>query len=156
MSESAIRTQIYTILNNVSNIGKVYDYERYFTSEGDLALNIQSSITGIPQIRYWFVKRVGAPKTERYLIGKGAAESFKIQHNFQIEGYLGLEDSLSTEKTFNTLIEAICAVFRGNETLNNTCFYHEYIKVATISQKMLMKRLCHYTILDLMVHELST
>jgi hypothetical protein len=148
MSESAIRTQIYTILNAVTNVGKVYDYERW-TADWTTFINLfKTTISGIDQIRGWEIGRRSA-KEERQTLGANDRD-----HTFIIRGYLGLNDAAATEKTMNNLVEAIAAAFRANLTLNGAAVQgHDYLQIDLIEARTFGSVLCHYAELRLNVHD---
>ena len=151
MSESAIRNQIYTIISAVTDIGKVYDYERW-TAEWATFINLfKTTIGGIDQIRGWEIGRKAAPES-------GATEIATLgttdkSHIFVIRGYMGVKDEAATEKTFNLLIEAISDIFRTNLTINGTALIHDFIQAEIIEFRTFGGVLCHYAELTLTAHE---
>ncbi len=148
MSESAIRTQIYTILSGVNDIGKVYDYERW-SADWTTFINIfKTTIGGVDQVRGW---EIGRRSCSENMLTLGEVDR---PHNFIIRGYMGVSDAAATEKTFNTLIEAIAAAFRTNLTLNGAAFLgHDYLQIELIEARMFGGVLCHYAELGLIVHD---
>lgn len=101
MSESTIRGLIYTIVNGVTDIGKVYDYHRY-SNELDAFLNFyQTTIGGQVQVRGWTVGFEGFGSEQ-----SDTCDAIR-EYTFKVRGYLGLIDSLATEKTGAVLAEAV-------------------------------------------------
>jgi hypothetical protein len=151
MSESAIRTQVAAIVNGVTNIGKVYDYERWAADWSTFISLFKTTISGTAQIRGWEIGRRGFSE-KQVAIGTPYGQNEK-RHIFFIRGYLGLDDSAATEKIFNGLIEAISDAFRNNWTLNDTALNHEWIQADIIEMRMFGSVLCHYCELSLAVCE---
>jgi len=151
MSESAIRTQIYTILNAVTDIGKVYDYERWAADWATFINLFKTTIDDVDQIRGWEIGRTAA-------LESGTGEDASIgqtdrSHRFLIRGYMAVNDASATEKTFNSLIESIADAFRGNLTLDDSAQDHDFIQGEVIDHRLFGGVLCHYAELSLTVHE---
>jgi len=147
MSESTIRAAIYSILNAVTDIGKVYDYEQW-TAEWAQFINLfKTTIDGEDQIRGW---EIGRRSVGEKLFAMGMNER---DHGFVIRGYMRVNDALASEKTFNNLIEAAADVFRTNFTLNGAAKSHDNIQTETIDFRLFGGVLCHYAESSLIVHE---
>lgn len=143
MSESIARTGIYTILNAVTDVGKVYDYERWAKDWGTFINLFKTTISGKAQIRGWEIKRKAA---------KEDATNAKT-HIYGINGYMGVDDSAASEKTFNAVIEAIATAFRADKTLNKAVLGHDFIQVELIEPRMFASVLCHCAELSLVVYD---
>lgn len=143
MSESTVRTGVYTILNAVADVGKVYDYERWAKDWGTFINLFKTTIGGKAQIRGWEIGRTSAPED---------ATSVKA-HKYSIKGYMGIDDSAASEKTFNAVIEAIVAAFRANKMLSGAALGHDFIQVDLIEPRMFANVLCHYAELSLVVYD---
>lgn len=148
MSEANIRAQIYAIVNGITDIGMVYDYERWDADWTTFINLFKTTISGTDQIRGWEISRRACPESLQTL-----GEVDRPQ-NYIIRGYMGLNDAAATEKTFNTLIEAIAAALRSNLTLNHVAnLGHDYLQVERIEARMFGGVLCHYAELGLIVHD---
>jgi len=154
MTESTIRGQIYSILSSVSEIGIVYDYERWAADWTSFINLFKSTIRGIDQIRGWEISRRAAP--ESGVTAEATIGQTDKQHIFLIRGYMGLNDATATEKTFNSLLEAISDAFRPLLTLNGAALDHDFIQAEIIESRMFGGVLCHYAELSLTVHEQKT
>ena len=144
MSESAIRAAIKTTLAAVTNIGKVHDYERWALDWTKFIAYFKTRISNVDQIRGWEIGRK-APVTED--------ETSVKKHTYSIKGYMGVEDAAETEKTFNTLIEAVAAAFRSDRTLAGAALGHDFIQVDVLDTRSFGGVLCHYVELSLAVYE---
>jgi len=152
MSESAIRAQILVILNAVTNIGKVYDYERWAADWTTFINLFKATIGAVDQIRGWEIGRRNAPQIDH------AYGVVYVPHQFVIRGFMSVNDASATEKTFNALIEAIQTAFRTKDTLNGTCETTRYdgrasIQVDIIEMRSFGSILCHYAELSLFAKE---
>lgn len=151
MSEAGIRAAIKTTLSGVTNIGKVYDYERWAIDWATFIALFKTTVSGVDQIRGWEIGRRSVAE-KKIVIGIGASSNEKT-HVFIIRGYLGLNDAAETEKTFNALIEAIATAFRSDKTLGGAARDHDYIQAQTIDMRIFGGVLSHYCELTLTVHE---
>lgn len=148
MSEAANRQQIFTELSSVTNIGKVYDYERWAADWATFINLFKTNIGGVDQIRGWEIGR----KAAQAQYDSNAEEL--TTHQFVIRGYMGIKDSDATEKTFNALIEAIRTKFRFSFRLNGACEHAGPVSAELIDTRTFGSVLCHYCELSLPVQEL--
>lgn len=102
-----IRDAIEAKMNTVTDIGRVQDYERFTKRDKDF----QDLYLSSGQIRGWLIRRTATRETSP-AIGR-----FVVTHRWQIRGYMALDDSAASEKTFDTLIEALRDAFRSDESL---------------------------------------
>lgn len=109
MSLSLIRTQIKTKLEAISGVEKVYDYKRYCADWATYKdLFVKDS-----KVNTWEIERKSFSRTARG--GSGDVED--TIHEFIIRGFYSFYDALATEKTFQDLVETICADFVNDPTL---------------------------------------
>lgn len=107
-----IRAAIVAELNAITDIGIVHDYERYAAREGDFrTLYLYDLGAGGQQIRGWYVRRLSTVQTREVM---GSHEDI---HRWLIRGFMAIDDATASEKTFDTLIEAIRERFRANNNL---------------------------------------
>lgn len=147
MGEATIRTAIYNILNGVTDIGKVYDYERWAADWTTFINLFKTTIGGVDQIRGWEIGRRSAPE-KLFTMGLNLRD-----HVYVLRGYMGVNDSNATEKTFNNLIESIADAFRSNDRLNDAAESHDLIQADIIEFRVFGGVLCHYAELSLITHE---
>lgn len=150
MSESIIRTEIFNILSSVTDIGKVYDYDRWATDWSAFINFFKTIIAGKEHIRGFEIIRTSAPAA----YDDNAEET--TTHQYRIRGYMSLKDADATEKTFNNLIEAIRDKFRFNFDLNGKCEFAGPVSVDVVDVRTFGSVLCHYCELTLPVRELYT
>lgn len=147
MSESAIRQQIYTILSDVTNIGKVYDYERWAVDWNTFINLFKTTINGKDQIRGAEIGRMAPVSDDMHRTIRN--------HTYFINLFMGVNDAEASEKTFNAIIEAIATAFRPDEqlALNGECLGIEYIKVDELDTRTFGSVLCHFCRMTTMVYE---
>lgn len=102
-----IREAIRVKVAAVAGIGIVHDYERYAAAQSEFKALFLSA----GQVRGWLVRHLGLREQAPY-IGRTV-----IDHGWQIRGYMALDDSAATEKTFDNLVEAIVLAFRNDDSL---------------------------------------
>lgn len=150
MSLTIIRTEIKTVLDGITDIGVVYDYER-FTTDWDKFKEIFKP-PGKSYIRGWTIRR---EKTAEEL---STHEESDRDYSFKIRGYMSLKDSTATSKTFDDLIETICDTFRAliENDLNGKADYVGLIQVDLVEDRMFGTALCHYCELSIIIQEGKT
>ena len=135
MSLSLIRTQIKTKLEAISGVENVYDYKRFCS---DLAtykdLFIKDS-----KVNTWDIERTNFER-----IGHGGSGDVEdINHTFVIRGFYSFYNELATEKTFQDLVETICASFINDPTLGGYANIVHIPIIGEFSTVMLGAVLCH-------------
>lgn len=151
MSLSAIRTEVKTILQNVTDIGVVHDYERWSNDWNTILSMFQPS--GKAYIRGWMITRRA---TQEVVVTQGLGGSNQREHSFVIKGVFGLKDDIASEKTFQDLIESICSALRGNPTLNGSAIECDPPQVMSVDIRMFSQVLCHYAEIELKAAEIVT
>ena len=153
MSVSAIRATLYSAVNGVTNVGKVYDYERWANEWDDFLTLFKTTISTVVQVRGWEITYRGfANQPPMDFSGKHIRA-----HRFHVVGYMGLDDSLSTEKTFANLAEDVADAIDANATLQGSTYY--YVADVGIDEhepRMFGGVLCHYALINVIVEEKIT
>lgn len=148
MPESNIRTEIKNILLGISGMGRVYDIQKSsFTEE-----SVKTGFVFTDILSVWFIGDVSS-KESMNVLGFGVPGGQSINHVYKINGYYGVKESANSRLSFSNLISAISIAFRGNITLNGSCFLHKYIEISVIDYEMFCNYLCHHTELVLQVEE---
>lgn len=128
MSEASIRAQIKAILESVSGIGVVHDYERYSRSIADFRDIMTKS--GATSVNGWVISRQSTESHQATLGPKGQIER---THTFRIAGIYELNDAAGSEKTLQGILDAIFEAFKAVSTLNGTCVSHRQIQIDSVS-----------------------
>jgi len=105
----AIIAQIKTVLESVSGVGTVHDYDRYSLSLGayvELMKDENGDVNG------WTIEpEEGAGELE-------TVAQYQLSHRFRIIGVYALNDEDESSKTFRALVRSIMLTFAANPTLN--------------------------------------
>jgi len=101
----SILADVKAKIESVTDVGMVYDYYRWNNDLGAfIALFSFTPTGGSKQIRGWEITRVSVREHQ-----DGA---FFRHHDFQVEGYMSLSDADASDKTFQVLVDDVCAAFR--------------------------------------------
>lgn len=152
MSYAAIRAQIKTTLDAVTDIGRTHDYMRLAIGESAFLDLAKTTISTVDQIRVWFIDYGGFTSEEPWI--SRPIKSLRV-HSFVIHGYLGLDDSAATGKTFATLAETVCTALEDDTTLNAIALssYREPCQ-CVVDHVMFYSKLCHHAAITLQVAEI--
>lgn len=144
MALSDITAEIKTILEGVSGIGTVHDYERWAaTWEKFLELFKDSN----NKINGWTITRRKTPAE------RDTMPTVMRTHTFVIRGVYGLKDEDATEKTFQDLVEAVQGAFEDEYSLGGYAVNSGPVQVVTVESRIFGKVLCHYAELEYEVQE---
>lgn len=144
MSLTTVRAQVKTIIEAVSGIGQVLDYERYSKDWSTYKDFFKSGA----RINFTQILR---PSFVRTVEGSDATE--RVTHNFFLKGAYSLRDEDATEKTCQNLMEAICQAFRDKPKLQNMAEVVQYPIVGRISNGMFGNVLCHIYEIEVSIRE---
>ena len=152
MSQATIRARIKVVLDTVANKGATHDYLRWAVKQVDFETLFKATVGGTDQVRGWEIAYRGFTQEEPHL-GR-SADQYRA-HRFQLDGYLALDDSAETEKTFAALAEAVCNALDADATLNDASLslYRTPTQLA-IDERLFAGVLCHHAQVDLEVVEI--
>lgn len=145
MALSTIRTKIKTKLQSIIGIENVYDYKRYcndWASYRDLFIKDC-------RVNTWEIERVSF---SRSAIG-GSGDVEDTIHNFVIRGFYSVHDILATEKTFQDLVETVCATFVNDPTLGGTAKMVHIPITGNFTTSMLGSVLCHVVTISIQIED---
>jgi hypothetical protein len=149
MAYATILAQIKTYMESVTSIGNVHDYVRW-NKDWPAMLTMFKITSPSAQIRFWDISRVASPEQN-----KVSKENLRT-HTFRIRGFMSLDDSAATEKTFQALLETVCTKFRNVPTLNSTAANVDPLQINTVGHVMVGDVLCHMAECTLTVEEQIT
>ena len=150
MSYSTIRDEIKAQLESVTGIGTVHDYRRWAVREDTLAVLFKPAAQAM--LHAWQITRLKTP--EEYSSTNKASRRI---YTFEIEGIMSHKDADATERTFQDMVEAICAKFRPLYDLNDKAErIVEPIQVEDVGLVYFGDGLCHIATLTLEVQEQVT
>jgi len=145
VSLSLIRTQIKTKLEAISGVEKVYDYKRFCSDWATYKdLFIKDS-----KVNTWEIERRSFSRMARG--GSGDVED--TSHEFIIRGFYSFYDALATEKTFQDLVETICADFIDDPTLGGKAKIVHVPITGTFTIGKLGEVLCHIVEININIED---
>jgi len=135
MSETSIRQEIYDIVSAVSDVGRVYDYERL---ANDLSTFIDCFKAPSGDIRGWTITCAGW--TQEYN---------RRVYVYKIRGYFGLYDSAASEKTALAIVDSVARALNASDVFDD----NEVAQLDVFEPRMFGGTLCHYAELTFRVKE---
>jgi len=158
MSEATTRATIKAILESVSNVGVVHDYERWAGTIPDVTTAFVTTISGAKLVRGWTITcQSWTPRWVAYDEDEEADGGLVDRtYVYKIRGYFGLKDADATEKTVFALVEAVCDALDADKTLHDEEAFEGQTPPATLTvfePRMFGGVLCHYAEITLEVTE---
>jgi hypothetical protein len=148
MSYATIRAQIKTTLDAVTNVGQTHDYMRWAIDESAFIDIAKTTISSVEQVRVWFIDYGGFTSEDPWL--SRSTKSLRV-HSFMLHGYMGLDDSAETAKTFAT----VCNDLEDDATLNAPALSsHRDPCQLVIDHRMFYQKLCHHAQITFLVAEI--
>lgn len=147
MSEATVRAAIITAIEDVDDIGQVYDYTRWRIRLGDIVDLLTATIDGEDKIRAWMVTCTGISQEKLVAEENHPLNDVIIwEYSYLIRGVMGLQDSEETEKDAILLAQNLMRALDKNNALQTFLFSErpELPQVATFDTRMFGQYLCHY------------
>jgi len=144
MSLSTVRAEVKSVLEDVTGIGEVLDYERYAREWSTYKSLFKSGA----HVNFVQIQR---PSFTRIVHGSDSCE--RVTHNFLLKGAYSLNDEAATEKTFQDLVEAMCQAFRDKPDLNDVAEVVIYPISGRIYNGMFGNVLCHICEIEISIRE---
>jgi len=143
--EATIRAAIKTAIEAATNEGQVHDYERWMDDWAGLLTLFKSTIDGVDQIRGWTITLERMGQELIGMQGGGAADTVLVTYSYRIRGFMSVDDSEATEKTFVALALSLCEQLEAAAGLTGAVLEREEPVVAEcrIDYAMLAGVLCH-------------
>lgn len=111
MSEHApIRAAIVAKLKSVAGIGQVFGYERYAKTDKDF----RELYAANDRVLGWHVRRVARRED---------AQFNEVMTDWELRGFMSLEDATASELAFDDLVDSICDAWRADPTLDGLVLY---------------------------------
>lgn len=132
-----IRDALKALVQGVTGIGNVYDYQRHVENEAELkSLYVSGS-----RMHYWCVT---LGPDEKFVETRYPASHSKAWITFAIRGYYALKDADATEKTFVNLVEDVLDALRSNKTLGGVCLQSGPARWTGPNHVDIVNVLCHH------------
>lgn len=108
-----IRAAIGAIIKAVPEIGVVHPYERYSVQQSAHARHFMWQPPGRApaEMRGWFIRRVATRELD------DTSTRSQIQIDWQIRGFMAVQDAIASEIIFDNLVEQLRDAFRADLTL---------------------------------------
>jgi hypothetical protein len=157
-AETTIRARIKTVIETVSNVGQVHDYQRYAVTWEEMEKHVVKTISGADVIRYWAISLDGLTLLSDTFQGGGFTDTMAVEYQYVVRGFMGVDDANSSEKTFVTLIMSILEALSADATLSARLLETNSPVVAEsrIEHRVLTGILCHYCEIKVVVQETLT
>ena len=155
MSEATLRAAIYSVVNGVTDVGIVHDYERWANEWTDFLNLFRTEIDGEQVIRGWEVVYRGFPDASERMQMQDIYPAFLRPHRFLVAGYLQSDDSEESEKTAAALAETVADALNTDATLLG--LVHDRVEPTLIFEPRTFGGvLCHYAEIVLTLWEFKT
>jgi hypothetical protein len=135
MSLALIKTQIKTKLEAITGVENVYDYKRFCSDW----VTYKDLFVKDSKVNTWEIERKSFSRTGR----GGSGDIEDVTHEFIIRGFYSFYDTLESEKTFQNLVETICANFINDPTLGGKAQMVQMPITGEFSTGKLGEVLCH-------------
>lgn len=150
MSEATIRAAIKTKVEAISNIGMVYDYERWATDWSAYLDLFKTTIGGSNVIRGWTITCQSFPQ-KQITFGRNVERTY----TYKLRGYFGLDDSAASEKTAMVVVEDVAEAFNDTRfDASNDQVWNDPANLEIFEPRLLGDVLCHYAEITLEVTEI--
>jgi len=139
MSEATLRAAVKAAVNGVTNIGQVYDRQPWAAEMSAYLDLFKTRISSTDQIRGWSITHEGADASQLAI-----KKLVRRVYTYRIRGYLGLDDSAETEKTFAALVESVMNALDDDTTLHASGAHVAYSNLESFGHIVFGSVLCHY------------
>ena len=151
MTQATIRARIKVTLDTVTNKGQTHDYMRWVIDDTAFRDIAKTTIT-TAQIRVWMIDYAGFTADSPWI--SRSTQALRV-HTFVLHGYMGLDDSAATAKTFAALAEAVCNALDDDATLNADALSKYTVPCQLdIDHVLFYSNLCHRATIALGVAEI--
>lgn len=148
MALSDIRTKLKAVLDGVTSIGVVTDFEPWANRKERFDVYFKSA--ALAYMQGWTITRESSIEEKRHQERVNSR-----RHLMVIRGYRALDTEGATEKTFQDLIETICGALRAKELdqLDGTALLVGPPQVRIAEARMFSDYLVHYVEITMAVTE---
>jgi hypothetical protein len=129
MSETATRALVYAVVNGVSNVGQVHDYERWANDWTTFLDRFKATISSVSVIRGWTITCAGWTQDHAMRV-----------YTYKVRGYFGLDDSAASEKAAMLIVDAVCQALDISDDFDEG----EMAELTAFEPRMFGTTLCHY------------
>lgn len=145
MAEATVRARLNTVVSAVSNIGRVYDYERWIDDWTTYLDLFKTTISGSDVIRGWTITCPSISPIELETIGD---QQIVFSYVYKVRGYFGLDDENASEKAAILVAIAVIDALNADEVLHGADYVgagpHPLAELTVFEPRFLGDALCHY------------
>ena len=159
MSESSVRGYLKAVLDAVTAVGQVHDYERWALNWSDVLNRYKTTISGSDVIRGWTITCAGWEAEYLDYPDDDGNYIESRRYQYKIRGYFGLNDGDASEKTAIGIVEDVCEALNSNATLHaveNATDLWGLVPAARVDMfevRVFAGVLCHYAEITQMADE---
>lgn len=143
MSEPAIRAAIKAIVESVTNVGAVHDYERWSAEYTAVSDVYWTTINGARTLRGCSISCNQIRPESQILTGDRAAIN-RINYQYKIRMYFGLQDAAASEKTALALAISVMNALDAGGSLEAIPAFPELAQLDIFEARMYTNALVHY------------
>jgi hypothetical protein len=144
VAEATIRARIKAVVSGVSNVGLVYDYERWKPDWSDYLDTFKTTISSVEYIRAWTITCESFRPVELATMGGGTDTD--VNYVYKVRGYFGLDDANASEKTAIGIVEDVMEALNADSTLH--AYYgsgpHPLAELTVFEPRAFGDVVCHY------------
>lgn len=142
MSETTVRASIKTLVEGVTNVGKVYDLEAFADTWDGFLDRFKTTISSVDMVRGWTISCEAIERQGQ--IASGVRNTANVnQYAYRVRGYQSFDYDTSTEKTFLALALAVMDALDGG-IVSGAVFNAELAQLPTYEPRVFGGVLCHY------------
>jgi hypothetical protein len=140
MSDTTIRTAVYNAVNGVTDVGQVYDYQRWASDYSKLLNLFKTTISNNRVIRGWTVTSEGF--TSEAVTLKLNQRVYRVK----VRGFFGLDDGNASEKTAANMTETVISAIDAalNSSSADPRIADAGTEWTTFEPRLFGDVLCHY------------
>ena len=149
MTQATQRAAINTIVSGVSNIGNVYNRERWGMTWTEVLALLKATVSGTDQIRAWMITCLG--HRDAWLNGEAVSPDGKVAvlrtFRWRIQGFVTFNDGDATEPAILNLATAVVDAMNGAKSLHDGTRYWDEQPPAQLDVfelRIFGGVLCHY------------
>jgi hypothetical protein len=152
VSEATVRAAIYALVNGVTNVGNVYDYERwaaFYSGEIDVA---KYTLSGVEYYRFWTIS-CESIEQEMQQFSSDRRDGAARQYTYKIRGAWGLQDADESEKSAIAMSEDVMEAIDADTALQTTYLHVAPCQLDIFELRLVGTQFCHYTEITLVIQE---
>lgn len=158
MSEPTLRQTIYNRLSAITNIGLVYDYERWANDWSVMVSLFTTTINSERVVRGWTIACEGidpATDTGRKTFGQSYRGTTAFIYHYKIRGYYGLDDAAASEKSALALAIQVRDEMEKHFNAAGDDSIFSNSPALLFQPRVFGDVLCHYAEISLDIHQVQ-